>query len=113
MMNTVKFARSDTHIILNGKKPIDKRNPQSAALAIELALPTGFSKKAKACWNEFNDTAFLFEYKGKLVVTDESLCLTAYGDGTSEAPLGFPRFICNSWEELESVLELVYEERRN
>ena len=114
MLNTVNFKRNDTHIILDGKHPIDKNDPQSAASAIELALPTGFSEKAKACWKYFDDTAFLFEYKGKLVVTDESLWLTAYGNGTLESPLGFPRFTCDSWEELEKVLELTYDdERRN
>ena len=45
-------------------------------------------------------------------MTDESLYLTAHGDGTAEAPLGFPRWECGSWEELERILEVAYDELR-
>ena len=44
------------------------------------------------------------------MVTDESLYLTAHGDGTAEAPLGSPRWECDSWEELETVLEQTYDD---
>ena len=106
----MKFLREDTHIIFDEDKPFDRHNPESAATAIELALPTGFSDKAKACWNYFDGTAFLYEYKGQLVATDESRELTCAGDGTLESPLGGPRWVCNSWEELERGLELTYDE---
>ena len=44
------------------------------------------------------------------MVTDESLYLTAHGDGTATAPLGFPRWECDTWEELEQALEQAYDE---
>ena len=106
----MKFFREDAHFVFNGENPVDKRDPESAATAIELSLPAGFSEKAKACWKYFDGTAFLFEYKNQLVVTDESLELTEFGDGTLEAPLGFPRWVCDSWEELEKILELTYDD---
>lgn len=106
----MRFLRNDTHITFCGEKPVDRRDPESAASAIELALPTGFSDKAKACWEYFDGTAFLYEYKDQLVVTDESLELTEFGDGTPEAPFGFPRWVCDSWEELEKALEATYDD---
>lgn len=51
---------------------------------------------------------FLFLYKDHLVVTDESLYLTEWGDGSPEAPWGFPRFECETWEELDAWLEETY-----
>ena len=106
----MKYLREDTHITFCGEKPIDKNDPEGAASAIELTLPEGFSKKAWDCWDYFDGCAFLFEYKDRLVVTDESLYLTAHGDGTPEAPLGFPRWECDTWEELEQALEETYDE---
>ena len=106
----MKFMRDDTRITFCGEKPIDRRDPESAASAIELALPAGFSDKAKACWDYFDGTAFLYEYKDQLVVTDESLELTDFGDGTPESPIGFPRWVCDSWEELEQALEQTYDD---
>ena len=108
----MKFARDDVFETFCGEQPIDRNDPEGAAAAIELTLPTGFSEKAQACWDYFDGTAFLYEYKGRLVVTDESLYLTAHGDGTAEAPLGFPRWECDSWEELERILEQTYDELR-
>ena len=106
----MKFLRDDTHVIFSEDRPVDRRNPENAATAIELELPTGFSDKAKACWDYFDGTAFLYEYKNQLVITDESLELTAFGDGTPESPIGFPRWVCSSWGELERGLELTYDE---
>ena len=106
----MKFARDDVQTTYCGEDPIDRNDPDSAKTAIELTLPTGFSEKAWACWDYFDGTAFLYEYKGRLVVTDESLYLTAHGDGTMDAPLGFPRWECGSWEDLERILEQTYDE---
>ena len=106
----MKFMRNDTQITFCGEKPIDRNDPKGAETAIELTLPAGFSDKAQTCWDYFDGTAFLYEYKGHLVVTDESLYLTAHGDGTAEAPLGSPRWECDSWEELETVLEQTYDD---
>ena len=73
-------------------------------------LPTGFSGKAKACWQYFSGAAYLFEYKGRLVMTDESLELTEYGDGSHEAPFGAPRGEFDTWEEVEEWLEAVFDD---
>ena len=35
--------------------------------------------------------------------------LTAHGDGIHEA-FGAPRWVCDSWEELQQILEEVYDE---
>ena len=93
-----------------GEKPVDMNNRESEHTPVELTLPTGLSKKAQACWDYFDSTAFAFEYKGLLVVTDESLYLTAHGDSSHEAPFGFPRWEVDSWEELEQVLEATYDD---
>ena len=64
----------------------------------------------KACWDYFEGAAFLFSYKGHLVMTDESLYLTEHGDGSHEAPFGAPRGTFDSWDEVEAFLEEVYDE---
>ena len=106
----MKFLRKDTHIIEGNDKTIDRNNPENAKTAIELALPDGFSEVAKDCWSYFDGTAYLYEYAGRLVVTDESRELTCAGDGTPDSPLGGPRWVCDSWEELEHVLALTYKD---
>lgn len=102
----MKFWRQDTHII-SSRKPIDLNDPQNEGTAVELALPDGFSDKAKACWEYFEGAAFIFEYKNRLVIPDESLYLTLHGDGGT-IPYGAPRWECDSWEELEKNLEMTY-----
>ena len=104
----MKFLNEHTRI-LKGIHPVDMNDRMSEGTAVELDLPDNFSDKAKACWNYFEGAAFIFEYDGKLTVTDEGLNLTAHGDGIHEA-LGAPRWICDSWEELEQILEKVYDE---
>jgi hypothetical protein len=68
----MKYARRDARIYTD-LEPIDMNDPESAATAIEYGLPESFSGKAKACWQYFSGAAYLFEYKGQLVMTDESL----------------------------------------
>ena len=106
----MKFLRADNQITFCGERPIDRQNPEQAATAVELTLPTGLSEKAWKCWDYFDGTAFAYEYQGKLVVTDESLELTEFGDGSHEAPFGAPRWVCDSWEELEAALEATYDD---
>lgn len=106
----MKFLREDTHITSCGESPVDMNDRESEGTAVELALPDSFSNKAKECWDYFDGTAFIFEYKGRLIVTDESLYLTEHGDGSHEAPFGFPRWVTDSWEELEKILEETYDE---
>lgn len=108
MNNPFAFLRADTQV-LAGNDPTDRNDPDGAAEAIELSVPTGFSDKAKALMDYLDGTAFIFAYKGQLVLTDESLELTEAGDGTHEAPYGGPRMVCDSWEELEKRLEEDYD----
>lgn len=104
------FYREDAWVTYRAGQPIDRNDPEGAKEAMELTLPEGFSEKAKAAWNYFDDTAFLFAYKDRLVVTDESLWLTEWGDGSAAAPWGGPRWECDTWEELEQALEGTYDD---
>ena len=108
MESPYKFLRRDTSV-LSGNDPVDRNDPESEGEAVELAVPTGFSDKAKALMDYLDGTAFIFAYKGQLVLTDESMELTEAGDGTHEAPFGGPRMVCDSWEELEETLEKEYD----
>ena len=109
------FKRIDSQVMtaeqfkdVYGEHPVDKNDPEAAATAIYYSVPTEFSDKAKAAMEYLDDTAWIFEYKGKLVMTDESLYLTEHGDGSRENPHGFPRAEFDSWEAMEEWLELVY-----
>lgn len=104
----MKFLNEHTHI-LHDLKSIDMNDRKNENTAVELALPDNFSAKAKTCWGYFEGSAFIFEYKNRLVVTDESLYLTEHGDGKT-TPYGAPRWECNSWDELEQILEATCDE---
>ena len=113
----MKFERIDAQTMTAeqfadkfGEYPADKNDPEAASTAIYYDLPSGFSDKAKAAWKYLDGAAFIFEYKDKLVMTDEGLYLTEHGNGTHEAPYGGPRAEFDSWEEMEEWLELVYQE---
>ncbi len=84
---------------------IDRNDPLGAATAVELKFPRTFSKKAWRVIHYFEGAMYLYSYKGKFVATDESLELTEYGDGSHEAPYGAPRFVCDTLNELEVILE--------
>ena len=105
----MRFLNEHTHI-LHGRHPLDMNDRISECTAAELALPDNFSDKAKACWEYYKGAAYIFEYKGRLVITDESLYLTDHGDGSHSAPFGGPRWICDSWEQVERNLEQNYDE---
>ena len=104
----MKFFNEHTRI-LKGIHPVDMNDRMSEGTAVELDLPDNFSDKAKACWDYFDGAAFIFEYQNRIVVTDEGMNLTAHGDGIHE-PFGAPRWVCDSWEELQQILEEVYDE---
>ncbi len=104
----MKFLRPDTHMIV-GYRPMDMNDHENESSAVEFALPDGFSDKAKACWEYFRGSAFIFEYKDRLVVTDEGLYLTSHGDGSHGSPIGGPRWECDSWDKLEQILEETYD----
>lgn len=103
------FWRPDVRIYTE-QEPVDRNDPESAKTAIEYGLPQGFSQDAKEAWDYFDGAGFIFEYKGHLVITDESLELTEAGDGTPGNPYGFPRLIADSWEAIEAWLEGVKED---
>lgn len=96
--------------ITSGETPNDVVCPEDACTAIEYLLPDNFSEKAKKHFNEYySGSAYIFEYKGKLVVTDEGLDLTEGGDGF-EVPYCAPRWVCDSWKEVEAALEQSYDD---
>ena len=80
------------------ERPVDRNDPEAAATAVALAFPHELSDNAWRMLNYLDDTAFLFAYKGQLVVTDESLDLTECGDGTPESPFGGPRWVGDTGE---------------
>ena len=86
---------------------IDRNDPEKAKTAIELEWPETFSRRAKMVIRYFEGTMFPFLYNDHIVLTDESLELTAFGDGSPEAPLGFPRYEDNTLEGVEAWLEEV------
>ena len=113
----MKFQRADAQTLAAdqfaerfGEYPVDRNNPGNAETAVYYSVPTGFNAKAKAAMEYLDDTGFIFEYDGKLVVTDESLYLTSHGDGSRENPIGGERWSGGSWDELEEWLELVYQD---
>jgi len=96
------------HEIIPTKNPnvaIDRNDPEHAKTAIELEWPETFSRRAKMVIRYFEGTMFPFLYNDHIVVTDESLELTAFGDGSPEAPFGFPRYEDNDLRGVELWLE--------
>lgn len=91
---------------------IDKQNLDGVygATAEAIEWPEGLSEKAQRALNYLDDTAYLFRYLGKYIITDESLWLTEYGDGTMDNPFGCPRTTLDSLEEIEPWLESVANE---
>ena len=89
----------------NPNVAIDRNDPEHAKTAIELEWPETFSRRAKMVIRYFEGTMFPFLYNDHIVVTDESLELTAFGDGSPEAPFGFPRYEDNDLRGVELWLE--------
>lgn len=106
----MKYLRPDNNIVFFGHTPIDMNDRDYEDTAIELTLPDGFSEKAKEAWSYFEGAAFIFEYKGKLVVTDEGLYLTEHGTGEPGSPYGCPRATFRIWYQMEAWLEQVHDE---
>lgn len=89
--------------IITGQTPVDNNDVGNESTAIEYELPNNFSEKAKKYWEYLEGAAFIYEYEGRLVITDESLELTEYKNGA-------PRWVFNSWKELEEMLEMCYDD---
>jgi len=83
---------------------IDRNDPVAAATAVELHFPDTFSIRAWRVIDYFEGTMFLYAYKGQFVVTDESLELTEYGDGSPGSPYGAPRWVGETLDDLEQWL---------
>ena len=94
-------------------RPVDMNDILGAFTAIEAKYPETFSERARKVLDYLDDTAFLFFYKGKWILTDESLYLTQHGDGTADAPFGAPRWTGDTLEELEQWLESVADDYDN
>ena len=90
--------------------PIDKNDPDAVSTAMFLGYPDTLSEKALKAVAYFEDSAFLFQYKGRLVLTDEGGYLTDAGSGTMDDPIGFPRWVGDTFEELNEWLEIVADE---
>ena len=86
---------------------VDLNDPDAAITAVELRFPDTFSARARRVIRYMEGAMFLYSYKGKFVVTDESLCLSIYGNGTREAPFAGPRWVGGSLERLEQWLESI------
>lgn len=86
---------------------IDRNDPEKAKTAVMLEWPETFSDRAKMVIKYFDGTMFPYSYNNHIVLTDESLELTAFGDGSPEAPFGFPRYEDNTLEGVEAWLEEV------
>lgn len=86
---------------------IDRNDPEADVTAVELQFPKTFSARAWRVIHYMEGAMYLYSYKGKFVVTDESLELTESGNGTYEAPYGGPRWVGKSLEELEWWLESI------
>ena len=89
---------------------VDRNDPKAEVTAIELRFPATFSKRAWKVIRYFAGAMFLYAYKGKFVVTDESLELTEAGDGTHGAPYGAPRWVGDSLDDLEQWLLQIADE---
>ncbi len=95
------MSRIAIHNLHQMNIPVDRNDPEGVNTAVEMHFPATFSKRAWKVIDYFEGTMFLYSYKGRYVVTDESLYLTESGDGTSEAPIGGPRWTGDTLEELE------------
>ena len=70
----------------------------------ELELPRNMRPMARAAFKALDGDGCLFEHNGRLVMTDESGDLEEHGDGTPGNPWGCPRWIGDSFAELEDWL---------
>ena len=81
--------------------PVDRNDPEAAGTALPLYFPPELSQDAWRVLDYLDDTAWLFAYKGKLVVTDESLELSVLAD---QRCCGGPRWTGDSFAELDAWL---------
>lgn len=90
--------------------PDDPLDPEAAKTAEPIELRSEvFSGEAKEALAYLEGAAYLYRYKGRYVLTDESLQLTDT-DGSNGMPMGGPRWTGDSLEELNNWLEGLLEE---
>ena len=89
----------------NKVEPVDFKDPESAKTAVEVDFPEYMSKEVRAVWRYFRDSGIrhAFIYKGQIVITNASLCLTWNG-------YCGPRLIANSWYEVEKTFSGIYDD---
>ena len=69
-----------------------------------LELPRNMRPMARAAFKALDGDGCLFEHKGRLVMTDESGDLEEQGDGNPGTPWCGPRWVGDSFAELEDWL---------
>lgn len=69
-----------------------------------LELPRNMRPMARAAFKALDGDGCLFEHKGRLVMTDESGDLEEQGDGNPGNPWCGPRWVGDSFAELEDWL---------
>ncbi len=89
--------------------PNDPLDPEAAKTAVPMDTAAWFSDEAKSVLAYLDGSAFLYQYKGRLVLTDESLQLTET-DGSNGTPVGGPRWTGDSLRDLNKWLEDCYNE---
>ena len=85
--------------------PIDRNHIEDSRMAEAISWPADLSDKARKVIAYFDDSAYLYKYKGNYVITDESGDLD-YADG----PFGGPRLITPRYEDIKTWLEEVADE---
>ena len=94
----IPICTPDTRQAMQRPMPQDKNDPEAACTAIEILIPVTFSEKAQRVMDYLEGAIALFQYKGRFVLTDEGLDLTAFGHCG-------PRWTGDSLEALEAWLE--------
>ena len=111
---TKKVVTAVTHRISPYERQIhpaiDRNDTEAAITAIELRFPATFSERAWKVITYFRGAMYLYSYKGKFVVTDESLELIEYRGGSPDAPYGCPRWVGDNLSDLEQWLLCIADE---
>lgn len=89
--------------------PIDRNHPEDSELAVDVSWPTGLTERGKRVIKYFENSAFLYYYKGNFVITDESGDLTDSGDGEA-SPLGGPRMTSPNYSDVKLWIEEIGQE---
>lgn len=78
--------------------PYDPKDPAAEGSAVAIQWPKDLPIRAQMVIEYFQNAMYLFRYKGKYVLTDESGCLTNYSEGEG------PRAVLDSMTEVADWL---------